>query len=104
MTTYTLTSTKASRELSGSLMAALEAAIALEAELQPAYGVTVTRNGETIAEVLDGTVDGRDPAAWWEWHDADAQRWSGSAEEAEERCARWVVGESDDGPDAEEGA
>lgn len=36
--------------------------------------------------------------AWWAWHDADADRWSASTEEAEERCAAWVRGESDDGP------
>lgn len=35
---------------------------------------------------------------WWEWHDRDASRWS-SFRWAEKRCAAWVRGESDDGPE-----
>lgn len=35
---------------------------------------------------------------WWQWHDEDASRWSESTEKAEDRCAKWVAGESDDGP------
>lgn len=41
----------------------------------------------------------RSEEAWWSWHDADQSRWSSSTEEAEQRCAAWVAGESDDGPD-----
>lgn len=42
--------------------------------------------------------------AWWAWHDADADRWSGgegdaATADAERRCAAWVAGESDDGPE-----
>jgi hypothetical protein len=36
--------------------------------------------------------------AWWTWHDADADRWDATLGEAEERCAAWISGESDDGP------
>lgn len=45
--------------------------------------------------------------AWWDWHDADSSRWSGGEDpieaerDAQERCDRWVAGESDDGPDRE---
>lgn len=38
--------------------------------------------------------------AWWAWHDADYSRHSSTLEEAEERCAAWVDGTSDDGPEA----
>jgi hypothetical protein len=44
---------------------------------------------KAIQEVLE--------TAWWDWHDEDCSRWS-SMEEAEERCAAWVRGDSDDGP------
>lgn len=37
--------------------------------------------------------------AWWTWHDAHQSRWSASDDEAEARCAAWVAGTSDDGPD-----
>lgn len=36
--------------------------------------------------------------AWWTWHDAEADRASGSVEEAEARASAWAAGESDDGP------
>ena len=36
---------------------------------------------------------------WWAWHDADSARWSASTEEAEARCAEWVAGKSEDGPE-----
>ena len=42
---------------------------------------------------------------WWAWHDEDAARWSDGEDEfdatadAEHRCAAWVAGESDDGPE-----
>lgn len=43
--------------------------------------------------------------AWWAWHDADQSRWSPGEDpgeataNAEARCAAWMRGESDDGPD-----
>lgn len=98
--TYTLTSVKGGREVRGTLLAAIEAAIAMEANLQPAFGLTVSRDGEIVAEVIDGAVDGRTLAAWWEWHAADSSRWAGDAAEAEDRAALWLIGESDDGPAA----
>lgn len=39
---------------------------------------------------------------WWEWHDKNQDRWSETTEEAEARCAAWVAGDSDDGPDMNE--
>ena len=97
--TYTLVTVKGRREINGDLMAALDAALDMEEELQPAYGVTVTRDGETIAEVRDGAIDGRTPDAWWAWHDANQSHWSADVEHAEARCAAWLIGESDDGPE-----
>lgn len=41
----------------------------------------------------------RTPEAWWLWHDASYDRCSDSVDEAEARCAAWVAGESDYGPD-----
>lgn len=52
---YKLISTKGTREVEGTL----EDAIAMEADLQPAYGVTVDLDGETVAEIRDG-VDASD--------------------------------------------
>ena len=43
--------------------------------------------------------------AWWTWHDADYSRLSPGEDpeeataDAEARCAAWVAGESDDGPE-----
>lgn len=44
------------------------------------------------------TVVNRTAEQWWAWHDLDPKRWSPYAHEAEGRCAAWVAGESDDGP------
>ena len=96
---FNLISAKGTRKFSGTTMQAIEAAIAMEEELQPALGVTVELDGETIAEITDGAVDGRKPSEWWAWHDEDQARWSATEEEAEDRCAAWTRGESGDGPD-----
>jgi len=95
---YKLISTKGTRKFNGTHAQAIEAAIAMEDELQPAYGVTVEMDGETIAEIENGAIDGRTPAAWWAWHDEDQSRWSSTEDEAEDRCAAWTRGETDDGP------
>ncbi len=50
----------------------------------------------SVEEVEAGS---RTPDAWWQWHDADSSRHSASVEEAEARCAAWVSGTSDDGPE-----
>lgn len=52
-----LISTKGTRDL-GSVTRdeAIAEAVAMETELQPAYGVTVDDDGVTIAEVRDGEV------------------------------------------------
>ena len=44
-------------------------------------------------------AQGEPADAWWAWHDQDSSRASATMEEAEERCAAWVAGTSDDGPD-----
>jgi hypothetical protein len=56
--TYRLISAKGTRTVEGTLEEAIAAAVRMEAELQPAYGVTVeTAAGETVAEVRDGIVE-----------------------------------------------
>lgn len=47
------------------------------------------------AEAMGARTD----AAWWDWHDADSSRWSADTATAEDRCAAWVEGTSDDGPE-----
>ena len=54
--TYQLISTKGNRTVDGDEAAAIAAAVAMEEELQPAFGVTVALDGETVAEVADGEV------------------------------------------------
>lgn len=51
---YKLISTKGTREFFGTQDDAIKAAVAMEADLQPAFGVTVDLDGETIAEIRDG--------------------------------------------------
>lgn len=57
MTTYTINSIKGSRTIDGTQADAIAAAIAMEEELQPAFGVTVELDGETVAEIRDGVAD-----------------------------------------------
>lgn len=55
---YRLISTKGEQTVSGTQTEAIQAAIAMEQELQPAYGVTVEdEQGNTIAEIRDGAVE-----------------------------------------------
>ena len=55
MKTYRLVSTKGSRVVSGNLSAALAAAIEMEADLQPLFGITIENDRNTVvAEVRDG--------------------------------------------------
>lgn len=56
MSTYTLTSTKGSKTIDGDLADAFRAAIAMEADLQPAYGITIDGDGRTF-ECRDGQID-----------------------------------------------
>lgn len=54
-TTYNLISVKGDREFTGTREEAIAAAIAMEEELQPSFGVTVEdAAGETVAEIRDG--------------------------------------------------
>lgn len=57
MSTYELSSVKGGRMVEGGLADAMRAAVALEAELQPAYGVTIGADGSTIATVANGAHD-----------------------------------------------
>lgn len=53
--TYQLISVKGNRQFEGTKAEAIEAAIAMEEELQPAYGVTVEHaDGTIVAEIRDG--------------------------------------------------
>lgn len=56
---YRLISTKGTREIEGTREEAVSAAIAMERELCPAYGITVedAATGETVGEVRDGRVE-----------------------------------------------
>lgn len=54
---YTLTSCKGTREMTGTLDEAIAEAKAMEEELQPSYGITVSRDGEPMAEVRDGEAE-----------------------------------------------
>lgn len=56
MMRYRLISVKGKTEGEGSRDDAIKAAVAMEDELQPAFGVTVEDldSGETIAEIRDG--------------------------------------------------
>jgi hypothetical protein len=57
-TTFKLISTKGNQTITGTKADAITAAIAMENELQPSFGVTVEDEcGETVAEVRDGWVD-----------------------------------------------
>ena len=60
MTTYRITSVKGSKTVSGTAEEAIAAAVEMEREMQPAYGVTVELDGETVAEVRDGMVERED--------------------------------------------
>lgn len=54
---YRLISTKGTRAITGTEQDAIRAAIAMENELQPAFGVTIEDgDGETVTEVRDGEV------------------------------------------------
>jgi hypothetical protein len=59
MATWTLSSCKGGRTVDGALDEAIEAAIALDEELQPAGGVDVVDEaGDVAASVDNGEVDG----------------------------------------------
>lgn len=65
MPTYRLISAKGTRTVDGEQADAVAAANAMDAELQPAYGVTVEdAAGNTVAEVIDGEVS--EGSAWVE--------------------------------------
>ena len=55
--TYMLISSKGSRMFRGTQAEAIDAAVEMEAELQPSFGVSVEdEDGETVADVRDGKV------------------------------------------------
>lgn len=54
---YKLISTKGTRTITGTEHEAIQAAIAMESELQPSFGVTVELDGATVAEIRDGEVE-----------------------------------------------
>lgn len=58
MTTYNLISTKGRRRVTGTLEQAVEAAKAMDAELQPMFGVTIedAKDGRFVAEIDDGRI------------------------------------------------
>lgn len=64
MATYRFISTKGIREFTGTADEAIAAAKAMEAELQPAYGVTVELDGETVAEIRNGVDIDADEAEY----------------------------------------
>jgi hypothetical protein len=53
---YKLISTKGIRTVTGTEAEAVQAAIAMEKELQPAFGITIELDGVTVCEVRDGEV------------------------------------------------
>lgn len=62
--TYRLISTKGTRTITGTRDQAIRAAVRMEAELQPSYGISVEDDGGvTVAEVRDGCVAVDDPPA-----------------------------------------
>lgn len=54
---YSITSTKGKTEVDGNLADAISAALRMEADLQPAYGVTIELGGDTVATVSGGAHD-----------------------------------------------
>lgn len=71
MSTYRLISVKGTRAFTGNQAAAVQAAIAMEDELQPAYGVTVEdADGNTVAEIRDGVDIDADATSWEEEDEA----------------------------------
>lgn len=56
-TTYALTSVKGSRTVDGDLQQAIKVAASMERDLQPAFGITISRGNDVIAEVRDGAAD-----------------------------------------------
>ena len=55
---YTLHSTKGQQQVDGTLAQAVVAALAMEAELQPAFGVTILdEDDDTLATIADGAHD-----------------------------------------------
>jgi hypothetical protein len=57
MNEYRLISVKGTRTVTGTEQEAIQAAIAMEQELQPSFGVTVELHGSTVCEVRDGQVE-----------------------------------------------
>jgi hypothetical protein len=55
---------------------------------------------EAVGAAMAAPSPVRTTDQWWAWHDADAERHSAELDEAERRCAAWVAGASDDGPEA----
>ena len=58
-TTYTITSIKHTETFRGTLDEAIERARAIDAEYQPAYGVTVSSadDGVTYCTIIDGVAE-----------------------------------------------
>lgn len=56
MATYTLTSTKGDSTIEGTLAEAFRAAITMEEELQPSYGVTIEGGEDGAFECRNGNI------------------------------------------------
>lgn len=58
-----------------------------------------TMTDSEIEHAPEGSPAATLAAAWWAWHDEDSIRNDGSMASALRRCAAWVRGECDEGPD-----
>jgi len=86
---------KANPDLDDCLAGAVEQYVAEHPEAK-GWDLSPRFADETREEVLL-TVP-RTADMWWAWHDQDSSRWSTDVSDAEQRCAAWVAGESNDGP------
>lgn len=96
MKTYTISSVKGSKAVSGTAEEAIAAAVEMERDTQPAFGVTVDIDGETVAEVRDGVVEREDeddePSHAWTVT-TDAVTTTIEAADEDEAARRFASGE-----------
>jgi hypothetical protein len=98
MTTYSIISENG-QEMSAGIQNEREAFAAAQRHADETRSTVTVACGDDEWEVKPSA---RTEDAWWAWHDADADRWSGGDDgtaEAERRCAAWVAGDSNDGPE-----
>jgi hypothetical protein len=61
MATWKLCSVKSSETFDGTLLQAIQAAVEMETDLQPAFGVDVhDESGERVVTILDGEMESVD--------------------------------------------